>query len=75
MRLAPPRRHAGAVIQHGRILMRTAASLAGALIVAGIYLAIAASLALPATWIGLGMLVIAGVTSVSLVAAAPRQTL
>jgi len=54
--------------------MRTAASLAGALIVAGIYLAIAASLALPATWIGLGMLVIAGVTSVSLVAAAPRQT-
>jgi hypothetical protein len=55
--------------------MRTAASLAGALIVAGIYLAIAASLALPPTWIGLGMLVIAGVTSVSLVAAAPRQTL
>ena len=54
--------------------MRTAASLAGALIVAGIYLAIAATLALPATWIALGMLVIAGLTSVSLVAATPRQT-
>ena len=55
--------------------MRTAASLAGALIVAGIYLAIAASLALSTTWIALGMLVIAGLTSVSLVAATPRQTL
>jgi hypothetical protein len=54
--------------------MRAAASIAVALIVAGIYLAIAASLAFAPAWIGLGMLAIAGVTSVGLVVGSPRQT-
>jgi hypothetical protein len=53
--------------------MRAAAFIAGALIVAGVYLAIAASLALAPTWIGLGILAIAGVTSVGLVVGSPRQ--
>ncbi|HJP71093.1 MAG TPA: hypothetical protein VJ975_05185 [Candidatus Limnocylindria bacterium] len=46
--------------------------MAGALIVAGIYLAIAASVGLSATWIALGMLAIAVAVAVSLVARSQR---
>jgi hypothetical protein len=53
--------------------MRAAAFVAAALIVAGIYLAIAATVGFASTWIALGMLVIAGLTSVSLVVARPSQ--
>lgn len=53
--------------------MRAAAHAAGALIVAGIYLAIAATLTLAPSAILLGMLTIAAVASVSLVVATPAQ--
>jgi hypothetical protein len=53
--------------------MRAAAFAAGALIAAGVYLAIAASLTLTPSAIVLGLLTIAAVTSVSLVAATPAQ--
>ncbi|HET8776654.1 MAG TPA: hypothetical protein VFN76_03230 [Candidatus Limnocylindria bacterium] len=53
--------------------MRAAAHAAGALIVAGIYLAIAAAITLTTTAIVLGMLTIAAVASVSLVVATPAQ--
>ena len=52
--------------------MRAAASIAGAVIVAGIYLAIGASIGLTPTWIAIGMLAIALSVSVSLVARSPR---
>lgn len=54
--------------------MRAAAFVAAALIVAGIYLVIAATVGFAPTWIALGMLAIAGLTSVSLVVATPSQT-
>lgn len=53
--------------------MRAAAHAAGALIVAGIYLAFAATLTLTPAAIVLGMLTIAAVASVSLVVATPAQ--
>ena len=54
--------------------MRAAAFVAAALIVAGIYLVIAATVGFAPTWIALGMFAIAGLTSVSLVVATPSQT-
>lgn len=53
--------------------MRTAAFAAGALIATGIYLAVAASFTFAPTWIALGMMAIAGVTSISLTLASPTR--
>ena len=56
------------------MIMRAAAFVAAALIAAGIYLVIAATVGFAPAWIALGMLAIAGLTSVSLVVATPSQT-
>ena len=48
--------------------MRAAAFFAASLVAIGLYLAVAAAFAFTPTWIGVGMLVIAAVASVGLVA-------
>ena len=48
--------------------MRAAAFLAASLVATGLFLAAAAAFAFPATWIALGMLVIAAVAAIGLVA-------
>jgi hypothetical protein len=55
--------------------MRTAAFVAGSIIAIGLYMLVGAALALPMTWIGLGMLAILLVAAVSLVATSPDPSL
>ena len=51
--------------------MRAAAFIAAAIIVLGVYLAIAATLAFSPSWIALGMLAIAATVAVALVVDSP----
>jgi hypothetical protein len=53
--------------------MRAAAFFAAALVASGLYLAVAAALTFSPTLIGLGILVIAAVAAVALVATEPRS--
>jgi ABC-type multidrug transport system permease subunit len=50
--------------------MRTAAVIAATVIMVGVYLVVAASVNLPPSWIGLGMLGIAATFAIGLVASA-----
>ena len=54
--------------------MRAAAFFAASLVAIGLYLAIAAAFAFTPTWIGVGMLVIAAVAAVGLVAFSGRAS-
>jgi hypothetical protein len=53
--------------------MRAAAFFAAALVASGLYLAVAAALAFSPTLIGIGILVIAAVAAVAVVATEPRS--
>ena len=52
--------------------MRSAAYLAGTIIVIGLYLAISAAFAFAPTWIGLGLLAISAVAAIAHVAGAEK---
>jgi hypothetical protein len=52
--------------------MRAAAVFSASLVVVGLYLAIAAAFAFTPTWIGLGILAIASLAAIGLVAVQPR---
>jgi hypothetical protein len=52
----------------GAQIMRAAAFFAASLVAIGLYLAVAAAFAFTPTWIGLGMLAIAAIAAVGLVA-------
>jgi hypothetical protein len=54
--------------------MHAAALFSAAVISSGIYLAIASMLGLPTSWIALGILAIAVLASVAMMAIAPRPT-
>jgi hypothetical protein len=54
--------------------MRAAAFLAASLVAIGLYLAIAAAFAFSPTWIGVGMLAIAAIAAVGLVATSGRSS-
>lgn len=54
--------------------MRAAAFLAASLVAIGLYLAIAAAFGFTPTWIGLGMLAIAAVAAIGLVATSGAVT-
>ena len=54
--------------------MRAAAFIAASLVAIGLYLAVAAAFAFTPTWIGLGMLAIAAVAAVGLVATSHGAT-
>ena len=58
----------------GAQTMRAAAFFAASLVAIGLYLAIAAAFAFTPTWIGVGMLVIAAVAAVGLVAFSGRAS-
>ena len=52
--------------------MRAAAVFSASLVAVGLYLAIAAAFAFSPTWIGLGILAIASLAAIGLVAVQPR---
>jgi hypothetical protein len=62
------------VVRTGAQTMRAAAFLAASLVAIGLYLAIAAAFAFSPTWIGVGMLAIAAIAAVGLVATSGRSS-